>query len=188
VEGEYRASDKPERADAYRQEDDWRIYLLYKQYEDDFKEIKEKLDAAADQTEIDLLREQQNDLREMFLNDIANNVHADAEVQMRYDMKRYESELREFLEPVTDANKERLEMKKQRNWKAMNKARRQRDSLRRLPEYKLAESAKKDIRELKEKLSVLDTMTIPEQRDSFLSKLQIDYDEIVKKLGELNIE
>lgn len=188
VESEYRASEKPERADAYRNEEDWRIFLLYNQYEGDFKAIKEKLDEAADQAEIDILREQQNDLREMFLNDIANNVHADAEVQMKYDVKRYESELREFLEPVTEANKERLEMKKQRNWKAMNKARRQRDSLRRLPEYKLAESVKKDLKEFKEQLATLDTMSTPAHRDSFLSKLQIDYDEIVRKLGELDIE
>ena len=105
IEKEYFTSDDPARAEAYRQEDDWRIHLLYKQYEEDFKDFREQLDEAVDETEISLLREQQNAVREQLLNDIANGVQPDPLFEAKIDMDRKFDELSTLRKAVAEAAK-----------------------------------------------------------------------------------
>ena len=105
IEKEYFTSDDPARAEAYRQEDDWRIHLLYKQYEEDFKDFRKQLDEAVDKTEISLLREQQNAVREQLLNDIANGVQPDPLFEAKIDMDRKFDELSTLRKAVAEAAK-----------------------------------------------------------------------------------
>lgn len=105
IEKEYFTSDDPARAEAYRQEDDWRIHLLYKQYEEDFKDFRKQLDEAVDETEISLLREQQNAVREQLLNDIANGVQPDPLFEAKIDMDRKFDELSTLRKAVAEAAK-----------------------------------------------------------------------------------
>ena len=105
VENEYHQSDDPSRAAAYRKESDWRIYLLYKQYEEDFKEIKAKLDEAMDETEIELIREQQNALRQQLLNDIANDVAPDPAVEAKIDVGRAYDKRSDLMAAAKEASK-----------------------------------------------------------------------------------
>ena len=105
IEKEYFTSDDPARAEAYRQEDDWRIHLLYKQYEEDFKDFRKQLDEAVDETEISLLREQQNAVREQLLNDIANGVQPDPLFEAKIDMDRKFDELSTLRKAIAEAAK-----------------------------------------------------------------------------------
>lgn len=105
VEKEYFTSDDPSRAEAYRQEDDWRIHLLYKQYEEELKDFRERLDKAVDETEIELLREQQNAVREQLLNDIATGTQPDPLFEAKIDMDRKFDELSELRKTIAEASK-----------------------------------------------------------------------------------
>ena len=182
VEKEYRESDDPSRADAYRNEEDWRIYLLYKQYEQDFKDVKEKLDNAVDKEEEDLLKQEQNVLREMFLDDIAKGDIPEVTFQIREDVKRFDKEIKAIMKPVTEANKERLERKNAGDIDGMLKAIERRDSLKDTPEYKRAEELNADLKVIKQQLKELGTVTKGIQRDSVVGELQKNYDALVRKM------
>lgn len=185
VEKEYRESDDPSRADDYQKEEDWRVYLLYKQYEADFKNVKERLDNAVDKEEEDLLKQEQNVLREMFLNDIAKGDLPEVTFQIREDIKRIDKEIKEAMKPVSDANKERLEKKNAGDVDGMLKAIEKRDSLKETPEYRKAEEMKADLKEIKRQLEELGTVTRSSQRDSVIGEIQKNYDALIRKRAEL---
>ena len=185
VEKEYRESDDPSRADDYQKEEDWRVYLLYKQYEADFKNVKERLDNAVDKEEEDLLKQEQNVLREMFLNDIAKGDLPEVTFQIREDIKRIDKEIKEAMKPVSDANKERLEKKNAGDVDGMLKAIEKRDSLKETPEYRKAEEMKADLKEIKRQLEELGTVTRSSQRDSVIGEIQKNYDALIRKRPEL---
>lgn len=185
VENEYRQSDDPSRADAYREEEDWRVYLLYKQYEGDLKNAKDKLDAAVDETEIDLRRQELNVLREMFLNDVAKGNVPEITYEIREDVKRIEKDIKKAMKPANDANKERLERKKAGDVDGMLKAIEKRDSLKDTQEYQRAEELNRDLKEIKEKLKELGSVTRGSQRDSVIGELQQSYNALKEKMGEL---
>lgn len=185
VENEYRQSDDPSRADAYREEEDWRIYMLYKQYEADFKDVKERLDNAVDKEEEDLLKQEQNVLREMFLNDIAKGEIPEVTFQIREDIKRIDKEVKAVMKPVMDANKERIEMRKAGNLDGMLKAIEKRDSLKKTPEYQRAEKLNRDIKAIKRQLDDLNEVARGAQRDSVIGELQQKYDALIQKMDRL---
>jgi len=185
VENEYRQSDDPSRADAYREEEDWRIYMLYKQYEADFKDVKERLDNAVGKEEEDLLKQEQNVLREMFLNDIAKGEIPEVTFQIREDIKRIDKEVKAVMKPVMDANKERIEMRKTGNLDGMLKAIEKRDSLKKTPEYQRAEKLNRDIKAIKRQLEDLKEVARGAQRDSVIGELQQKYDALIQKMDKL---
>lgn len=185
VEKEYAESDNPERAEAYRQEEDWRVYLLYKQYESDFRAVKERLDEAVDKTEEDLLKQEQNTLREMFLNDIAKGELPEVTYEIREDVKRMEKEVKKIMKPVNDANKERLERRKAGDVDGMLKAIERRDSLKDTPEYRKAESINSDLKKIKEQINSLGSVVRGSQRDSVIGELQKNYDKLKEEFSEL---
>ena len=185
VEKEYRESDDPSRADAYREEEDWRIYLLYKEYEKDFKDVKERLDNAVDKEEEDLLKQEQNVLREMFLNDIAKGEIPEVTFQIREDIKRIDKEVKAVMKPVMDANKERIEMRKAGNLDGMLKAIEKRDSLKKTPEYQRAEKLNRDLKAIKRQLEDLKEVARGAQRDSVIGELQQKYDALIQKMDKL---
>ncbi len=185
VEKEYRESDDPSRADAYREEEDWRIYLLYKQYEQDFKDVKERLDNAVDKEEEDLLKQEQNVLREMFLDDIAKGDVPEVTFQIREDVKRFDKEIKAIMKPVTDANKERLEKRRTGDVDGMLKAIERRDSLKDTPEYQKADELNEDLKKIKQQLKDLGSVQRGSQRDSVIGELQKNYDALVRKMEQL---
>jgi hypothetical protein len=105
VENGYYESEDPSRATAYRKDEDWRIHLLFKQYEEDFKDLKEKLGKAADDTEVELIREQQNALRQQLLNDIANHVAPDPAVEAKIDVGRAYEKRSDLMAAAKEASK-----------------------------------------------------------------------------------
>ena len=184
VEKEYRESDDPSRADAYRNEEDWRIYLLYKEYENDFKDLKEKLDNAVDKEEETLLIQEQNVLREMFLDDIAKGDIPEVTFQIREDVKRFDKEIKAIMKPVTEANKERLERKSAGDIDGMLEAIERRDSLKDTPEYRRAEELNADLKVIKQQFKELGSVTRGSQRDSVIGELTKNYDALVRKMKE----
>ena len=185
IEKEYAESSNPERAEAYRQEEDWRIYLLYKQYEADFKNVKERLDKAVDKDEEDLLKQEQNVLREMFLQDIAKGNLPEVTFEIREDVKRIEKELKRVMKPANDANKERLERRKAGDPDGMLAAIEKMDSLKNTPEYKKAEAANATLKEVKKRLSELGSVERHAQRDSVIGELQKYYEQLKEQISEL---
>ena len=185
VEKEYRQSDDPSRADAYREEEDWRIYLLYKEYEKDFKDVKERLDNAVDKEEEKLLKQEQNVLREMFLDDISKGDIPEVTFQIREDVKRIDKEVKAVMKPVTEANKERLERRNAGDVDGMLEAIERRDSLKETPEYKRAEELNKDLKKIKQQLKELGLVTRGSQRDSVIGELQMNYDALIQKMEQL---
>lgn len=183
IEKEYAESDDPSRAEAYRKEEDWRIYLLYKQYEEDFKDVKERLDNAVDDTETDLLKQEQNVLREMFLNDIAKGEIPEITFEIREDIKRIEKDVKKIMKPADDANKERLEMKKAGDLDGMLRAIERRDSLKDTPEYQRAEEISKEVKAIKKQLNELGSVERRSQRDSVLGELQRNYDKLKERMS-----
>ena len=185
IEKEYAESSNPERAEAYRQEEDWRIYLLYKQYEADFKNVKERLDKAVDKDKEDLLKQEQNVLREMFLQDIAKGNLPEVTFEIREDVKRIEKELKRVMKPANDANKERLERRKAGDPDGMLAAIEKMDSLKNTPEYKKAEAANATLKEVKKRLSELGSVERHAQRDSVIGELQKYYEQLKEQISEL---
>jgi hypothetical protein len=185
VEKEYRESDDPSRADAYREEEDWRIYLLYKEYERDFKDVKERLDNAVDKEEEDILKQEQNVLREMFLDDIAKGDIPEVTFQIREDVKRFGKEIRAIMKPATEANKKRLERKRAGDEEGMLEAIEQMDSLKNTPEYQRAEDANEDLKEIRRQIKELGSVTKGTQRDSIIGEMQRNYDSLVQKMEQL---
>lgn len=186
IEKEYAESDDPSRAEAYREEDDWRIYLLYKQYEKDFKDVKERLDNAVDDTETDLLKQEQNVLREMFLNDIAKGELPEVTFEIREDIKRIEKDVKKIMKPADDANKERLERKKAGDVDGMVRAIERRDSLKGTPEYQRAEEISKEVKAIKKQLQELGTVERRSQRDSVIGELQRNYERLKERMSDEN--
>ena len=184
IEKEYAESDDPSRAEAYREEDDWRIYLLYKQYEEDFKDVKEALDNAVDDTETDLLKQEQNVLREMFLNDIAKGELPEITFEIREDIKRIEKDVKKIMKPADDANKERLERKKAGDVDGMVRAIERRDSLKDTPEYQRAEEISKEVKAIKKQLQELGTVERRSQRDSVIGELQRNYERLKERMSD----
>ena len=185
VENEYRNSDNPERADAYKKEEDWRIYLLYKQYESDLMEVKERIDNAVDKTEEKLLKEEQNALREMFLNDVAKGNVPEVTVEISEDMKMFDKIIKDVMRPANEANKERLKARDDRDLDRMREAAKKRDSLKALPEYKAAEAAKKTLKKMREQLEGIEGAERGSQKDSVLSALQKNHDILKRQMSEL---
>ncbi len=185
VENEYRNSDNPERADAYKKEEDWRIYLLYKQYESDLMEVKERIDNAVDKTEEKLLKEEQNALREMFLDDVAKGNVPEVTVEISEDMKMFDKIIKDVMRPANEANKERLKARDDRDLDRMREAAKKRDSLKALPEYKAAEAAKKTLKKMREQLEGIEGAERGSQKDSVLSALQKNHDILKRQMSEL---
>lgn len=181
VENEYRKSDDPARADDYMAEDDWRIYLLFRQYEEDLKMADEKVKDAVDDTEKDLAFQEQNVIREMLLNDIARGSRPSTETVIKVAVESIRKESNELLKPSREAEKKLDEAKKRRNEQAAQAAKREFDSLKDLPEYKKGMSLKKDLDKIKHNLDKLQYLSPGVQRDSVLDKVQRDYDALVKK-------
>jgi hypothetical protein len=181
VENEYRKSDDPSRADDYMAEDDWRIYMLFRQYEEDLKMADEKVLDAVDDTEKELALQEQNVIREMLLNDIARGVRPSTETVIKVAVESIRKESNELLKPSREAEKRLDEAKKRRNEQAAQAAKREFDSLKDLPEYKKGMSLKKDLDKIKHNLDKLQYLSPGVQRDSVLDKVQRDYDALVKK-------
>ena len=182
VENEYRESDDPSRADDYQKEEDWRIYLLYKEYEADFKDVKERLDNAVDKEEEALLKQEQNVLREMFLDDIAKGDIPEITFQIREEVKRIDKEVKKVMKPVTEANKERLERKRTGDVDGMLRAIERRDSLKDTPEYERAEEINEDLKVIKKQLKELGSVTRGPQRDSVIGELEKNYNALLEKM------
>ena len=181
VENEYRKSDDPSRADDYMTEDDWRIYMLFRQYEEDLKMADEKVLDAVDDTEKELALQEQNVIREMLLNDIARGVRPSTETIIKVAVESIRKESNDLLKPSREAERKLSEAKRRRNQQAADAAKREFDSLRDLPEYKRGMSLKKDLDKIKRNLDKLQYMSPGTQRDSVLDKVQRDYDALLKK-------
>jgi hypothetical protein len=177
VEAEYRKSDDPSRADAYRQEEDWRIYMLYKQYEADFKAVKDKLEKALDKEEEALLKQEQNVLREMFLNDIATGKDLDPIFAMKEGLKERDKRAREAMKPYNDAEKLRKERKKQQDLDGTIAAAEKRDSIKQTPQYQRAKAEREAIKEFNKRIDSLGLMPSRAQRDSLRNEILNDYEE-----------
>jgi hypothetical protein len=158
--------------------------MLYKEYEKDLKDVKERLDNAVDKEEEDLLKQEQNVLREMFLEDVAKGDIPEVTFQIREDIKRIDKEVKAVMKPVTEANKERLERKKAGDFDGMIEASEKRDSLKDTPEYKKAEEISEDLKAIKKQLNELGSVSRGSQRDSVVGELQKNYDALVRKMQE----
>lgn len=182
VEKEYRNSDDPSRADAYRQEEDWRIHQLFEQYDAELKEIKDKLKNAADKEEEDLLKQSQNAVRELLLNDIATGKEPDPVLALNDAVKEISKEISAIKKPYNDAEKKRKKAKESGDAEGARRAKAERDEIRKSDAYKTADKAGKDLKELKELLDEIQSTASPEDRDSLITKFNDDYQALKKKL------
>ena len=182
VEKEYRNSDDPSRADAYRQEEDWRIHLLFEQYDAELKESKDKLKNAADKEEEDLLKQSQNAVRELLLNDIATGKEPDPVLALNDAIKEISKEISAIKKPFNDAEKKRKKAKESGDMEGAPKAKKERDDIRKSDAYKTADKAGKDLKELRDLLDKIKSTSLPEDRDSLIAKFNDDYQALKKKL------
>lgn len=182
VEKEYRNSDDPSRADAYRQEEDWRIHLLFEQYDAELKESKDKLKNAADKEEEDLLKQSQNAVRELLLNDIATGKEPDPVLALNDAIKEISKEISAIKKPFNDAEKKRKKAKDSGDMEGAQKAKKERDEIRKSDAYKTADKAGKDLKELRDLLDEIKSTSLPEDRDSLIAKFNDDYQALKKKL------
>ena len=184
VEKEYRNSDDPSRADAYRQEEDWRIHLLFEQYDAELKDLNEKLKNAADKDEEDLIKQQQNAVRELLLNDIAKGNVADPVLEITQDVRRIKAEANKKLRPGKDARTAANKAKKDYSISGDEFARRMdlADSLQNTEEYKRNEEIRQNALQLEKDIKLLQTKPRGEERDSLTRKLQEDYGKFTEML------
>lgn len=177
VENEYRKSDDPSRADDYRNEEDWRIYLLFRQYEKDLEMAKEKVDNAADETEREVALQEQNAIREMLLQDIARGTQPDASYEIAVDLARIKAEANKKTKAGRDARA------------AANKAGRDpnvspeeyfrlsdyADSLQSTAEYERNAELAKTARELEKQIEQLRSTPEGPEKDSLMEEIQRQY-------------
>ena len=184
VENEYRQSDAPSRADDYRKEDDWRIHMLFRQYEEDLKMADEKVKKAVDDTEKDLALQEQNIIREMLLNDIASGKSPDLTTEVRMAIKQLKKKVSDDMKPARDADKKRLERKRAGDLDGMLEAIQLRDSLKAEPRYQRAEAMKNLIKEIEDDMEAIGVAGNATQRDSLLGELQKKYEALMQKAAE----
>ena len=184
VEKEYRNSDDPSRADAYREEEDWRVHQLFEQYDAELKDLKEKLKNAADKDEEDLIKQQQNAVRKLLLNDIAKGNVADPVLEIAQDVRRIKAEANKKLRPGKDARTAANKAKKDYSISSDEFARRMdlADSLQNTEEYKRNEEIRQNALQLEKDIKLLQTKPRGEERDSLTRKLQEDYEKFTEKL------
>ena len=184
VENEYRKSEDPARADAYRREDDWRIYLLFKQYEEDLETAKEKVDSAVDEAEKDLALQEQNVIREMLLQDIARGVEPSTETIIKQDLEFLRKQTSEMLKPFREAEKEREEAARWKDEDAKKAAKEKYDLARDTPEYKKAMEIRKEISRIDSYYDKIKYMHPGPQRDSVIGLIESRYKALVEKAME----
>jgi hypothetical protein len=151
--------------------------MLYKQYEADFKAVKDKLEKALDKEEEALLKQEQNVLREMFLNDIATGKDLDPIFAMKEGLKERDKRAREAMKPYNDAEKLRKERKKQQDLDGTIAAAEKRDSIKQTPQYQRAKAEREAIKEFNKRIDSLGLMPSRAQRDSLRNEILNDYEE-----------
>ena len=183
IDKEYRANGMPEKADAYRETDNWRIHQLFLQYESEMKEVSDLLKVTTDENEVDLLRQRQNALRELLLEDISKNTAPDPVIQIDRDLARISKENNKVMKPGKDARKAERKAQDDKSISAEEYRRLENhaDSLQNTEEYKAAEEFAEEIKEVRGLLKELESIPRGEQRDSVVGELQRKYDALVKK-------
>lgn len=182
VEKEYRDLGMSEKAASYRMTDDWRIHMLFNQYEPDLKEYKDKLKDVTDEGEKDLLLDGQNVIREQLINDIASGKGPDPVTEIRLGIKSMEEEVKRTTKPYKDADKRVKAARERKDYKAKAKAQKERDSIKRTDEYKSAKIREKKVKELKKRLDGLGSVSSPTQRDSVIGEIERDYEALIGKI------
>jgi hypothetical protein len=177
VENEYRKSDDPSRADDYRNEEDWRIYLLFRQYEKDLETAKEKVDNAADETERELALQEQNAIREMLLQDIARGTQPDASYEIAVDLARIKAEANKKTKAGRDARAAANKAGRDPNVSPEEyfRLRDYADSLLSTAEYERNAELAKAARELEKQVEQLRSTPEGPERDSLMEEIQRQY-------------
>ena len=186
VDKEYRALGQEEKADEFRETEDWRIYQLFLEHEAEMKEIADQLKVTTDENEVDLLRKSQNALREILLDQIAKESEPDPVLQIKNDVNRISKENSKVMKPARDAKAAAKKAQKNPETDSDEYFRLKdiADSLEDTEEYLRAKEFSKDIKEVKDILKELQSISRGPQRDSVIGELQMKYDALVKKANQ----